>query len=246
MSIAITVIIGNCLMSNPCLVWVRNDLRLHDNPALLAASKSGRPVIVCFIWSEDDQEPYPLGGASRAWLHDSLIEFNKSVKNKLILRKGRYLAALEELISQTNARSVFWNRRYEPHLISQDQEIKNALTLAGINVETFVGNLLYEPWEVATKSGKPFHVFTPFFTSVSKFEPTYPVEAPTRLTHYEGNIASLTIDQLSLLTRNPPLDVWQPGEDGAKVALDHFVKGALARYQERRDYPAFQATSKLS
>ena len=102
--------------TSPCVVWVRNDLRLHDNPALFAASRSGHPLIVCYIWSEEDHQPYPLGGASRAWLHDSLIQFSQSLTNKLILRKGHFLDVLEQLIKESGAKAVYWNRRYEPHL----------------------------------------------------------------------------------------------------------------------------------
>jgi deoxyribodipyrimidine photo-lyase len=237
-------------MSAPCIVWVRNDLRLEDNPALVAANATGRPVIVCFIWSEEDQEPYPLGGASRAWLHDSLIEFQKSLQDtlqaKLILRKGRSLAVLEQQIHETGARAVYWNRRYEPHLIKVDQEIKTTLELAGIEVQTFLGNVLFEPWEMATKTGTPYQVYTPFYKNCLQIETQAPLGAPKKLLHYASNIASESISGLALLTRNPPLDIWEPGEAGAKKALEHFLKGGIQNYQTTRDYPAEKGTSRLS
>ncbi|MXW55291.1 MAG: deoxyribodipyrimidine photo-lyase, partial [Gemmatimonadales bacterium] len=37
----------------PVVVWFRRDLRLHDNPALAAAAKSGRPVVPLFVLDEE-------------------------------------------------------------------------------------------------------------------------------------------------------------------------------------------------
>ncbi len=233
-------------MEAPCIVWIRNDLRLDDNPALLAASKTLKPLIICYIWSEDDHNPYPLGGASRAWLHDSLLEFNLSLNNHLVLRKGSYLDVLQDLIKQTNARTVFWNRCYEPHLIQKDKEILSVLTASGITVETFAGNMLFEPWELATKANKPFQVFTPFYKTTLQLDSKEPVDAPQKLVYYTGKVNSESLSGLQLLTRNPPLDVWKPGEKGALEQVEKFIKGPLANYTVGRDFPAIEGTSRLS
>lgn len=234
-------------MEAPCIVWIRNDLRLHDNPALLAACKTGKPVLVCFIWSEGDQDPYPLGGASRAWLHDSLAAFSHSIDDRLILRKGKYKEVLHLLVQETGARQVFWNRRYEPHLIEKDKEIYQHLTDSGVEVKSFIGNVLFEPWQIATKNSKPFQVFTPFYKTILKLEPHAPVETCGKIHHYSSpKLASETLSGLQLLTRNPPIDSWTPGEKGALTALDTFIHGPLAHYLQGRDFPAVEGTSKLS
>lgn len=231
---------------SPIIVWLRNDLRLHDNPALHAASETNRPLILCYIWSDEDNKPHSPGGASRAWLHDSLIEFAKSCQNKLIIRKGHYAQVLEALISETKATSLYWNRRYEPHLIAKDQEIKTTLTQAGIEVKSFIGNVLFEPWQIATREAKPFKVFTPFYKNCLKSDFTKPLDTPKELYFYAGKTSSETISGLGLLTKNPPLDVWQPGEQGALKALDQFIHTGLSYYKEGRDFPALEHTSKLS
>lgn len=231
---------------HPSIVWIRNDLRLHDNPALLAASRLGRPVVLVFIWSEEEQEPYLLGGASRAWLHDSLIEFSLSVQGKLILRKGKYLDVLQDLIRDTGAQEIFWNRRYEPHLIAKDKEIYAALTQQGLKVHSFIGNVLFEPWKVETLQAKPYQVFTPFYKAILQKTPPEPVEAPQELKAYLGTLETLDIAGLALLTRNPPLDIWRPGEKGALLAEKQFIQGPLAEYAQGRDVPAANGTSRLS
>ena len=55
------------LMSN-ALVWFYNDLRLADNPALVNAIESGKPVIPIFIWDENDSDLH-TGGAAFKWLN---------------------------------------------------------------------------------------------------------------------------------------------------------------------------------
>ena len=58
-------------MAAVTLVWFRHDLRLDDNPALLAAAARGR-VVPVFIWAPDEEAPWQPGAASRWWLHQSL------------------------------------------------------------------------------------------------------------------------------------------------------------------------------
>ena len=77
------------MTASPIIVWFRQDLRLTDNPALRAASESGRPVVPLYI--RDDAGAWAPGGASRWWLHGSLAALAKDLADcgaKLILRSG--------------------------------------------------------------------------------------------------------------------------------------------------------------
>ncbi|MPT22909.1 MAG: deoxyribodipyrimidine photo-lyase, partial [Starkeya sp.] len=56
----------------PALVWLRDDLRLDDNPALDAARASGHPLLLVFLLDEESPGLRPLGGAARWWLGRSL------------------------------------------------------------------------------------------------------------------------------------------------------------------------------
>ena len=73
------------------VLWFRQDLRLADNPALSYAATLGLPVIPVFVLAPDDEEgEWPLGGASRYWLHHSLKSLDRSLRatfgSRLILR----------------------------------------------------------------------------------------------------------------------------------------------------------------
>jgi len=97
----------------PALVWFRSDLRMEDHPALCEAAALGGGVIPVFIWSPEEEAPWQPGAASRFWLHQSLKALESDLKKsglRLILRKGPSLQTLLALLTETGAKTVFWNR----------------------------------------------------------------------------------------------------------------------------------------
>jgi deoxyribodipyrimidine photo-lyase len=234
------------------IVWFRHDLRLDDNPALAAAAKRGA-VVPVFIWSPEEEAPWEPGAASRWWLHQSLATVAASLEkagSPLVIRRGPALAALRKLASETGATHVAWNRRYEPAVVKRDTAVKKSLGDDGLSVESFNGGLLYEPMNVATKEGRPYQVFTPFWRALlSRPEPAEPEPAPRKLAP-AGKVASLTIESLGLLPRidwaGTMRKTWSPGEAGAKKRLATFLEKRLADYGTERDRPDHEGTSALS
>ena len=167
-------------------MWLRQDLRLADNPALQAAGRRGGPVVPVFIWAPEEEGSWPPGGASRWWLHQSLGQLAgefRAAGSELIICRGASLAELLSVVKATGAEAVFWNRRYEPAAIARDQKVEAALRAAGVLAETCHGALLYEPETIRNKAGLPFRVFTPFWRTCLAFaEPGEPLPAPRKLT----------------------------------------------------------------
>jgi deoxyribodipyrimidine photo-lyase len=239
----------------PTLVWFRSDLRLRDNPALVAAARRGGPVVPVFVWSPDEEAPWAPGGASRLWLHLSLAALDDGLRargSRLVLRAAPSSgAALDELVGETGAGAVLWNRRYEPACVGRDRAIEERLRGRGIHAASTNAALLREPWEVSTRSGGPFQVFTPFFRAwTEQGTPPPPLPAPARLGAPARWPRSLPLRALALL---PTVDwtqgiraAWTPGEEGARRQLARFVRGALAGYAQRRDFPGQSAGSRLS
>lgn len=234
------------------VVWLRDDLRTEDNPALHAAAERG-DVVVCYVLDEASEGIRPLGGASRWWLHHSLSSLTSSLQDlgvPLVLRSGRAQAVIPELMEEIGADAIFWNRRYARAERSIDATLKSSLTEGGIEVRSFQANLLFEPWEVVTGSGSPYKVFTPFWRACQRRPaPRAPVPAPA---HLPGPaIPSEALDTWRLRPAAPDWasglrDMWKPGEPAAQVLLDGFITNTIEGYAQSRQLPAVDGTSRLS
>ncbi len=232
---------------NPAILWLRQDLRLADNPALQAATK--QPFFAVYIW--DDQDPWAPGGASRWWLHKSLNSLKKSFEERgvqLVLRRGNPLNVLKKLITETKASTVYWTRCYEPYVIHRDQEIKSCFKNEGIFCQSFKGSLLAEPWELQTKTKGPYQVFSPFWKALQYLSFPDPLPIP-ELKGWKFPIASESLEAWRL---EPTLwgqglkETWQPGEKGAWIQLNQFLNNEIEDYANARDYPFKDTTSRLS
>jgi deoxyribodipyrimidine photo-lyase len=241
-------------MSTGAIVWLRQDLRLRDNPALQAAAKLGGPIVPVYILCDAEEQEFPAGGASRWWLHRSLAALDKDLRSRgsqLSLLRGPALETLGEAAARTGARAVFWNRRYEPASVARDIDVKTQLRAAGLVVESFNGALLREPWEIQNGTGHPYRVFTPFKRRVLEdLDPPEPLRMPSR---WDAPVAwpdSLSLDELQLLPEIAWYDTmeraWKPGEAGAHARLRSFTRKPLAAYAKTRDRPDLDETSAVS
>ena len=239
---------------NPSIVWLRQDLRIEDNPALQEAIGSGGPVIPVYNWAPEEEGGWPPGAASRWWLHNSLKRLQKELENiglSLVIRSGSTLANLEQIIDKTGATAVFWNRRYEPASIQRDAMVKAELTRLGILAKSFNGNLLFEPWTILNKQNAPFKVFTPFWKAcLARGEPSEPLPHPMKVAKKQLAVETLMLDQLELLPKihwdKGLYEEWTPGTINAKKMLERFLKKGVDSYSELRDHPDEQGTSKMS
>ena len=88
---------------SPSIVWFRNDLRLFDNPALHAAVARGESLVLLYVHDEESPGSRPLGGATKWWLHHSLISLQKDIEalgGLLTLRRGHAAAVVREVAAQ--------------------------------------------------------------------------------------------------------------------------------------------------
>lgn len=232
------------------LVWFRHDLRLTDQPALAAALSRHERVVPCFVFDED--RPWAPGAASRWGLHQALAGLEQSLRelgSRLILRRGRAQQVLPQLLRESGARAVYWNRRYEPAAMEGDRALKAALTEDGIDVHGFNAALLAEPWEISNRQGQPYKVFTPFWKVARQQPVPEPLPAPDALPSVP-DLASLSLESLELTPKQGwdagLHETWPLSESAAQERLAAFVAGPLADYARLRDCPARAATSRLS
>lgn len=246
------------------LVWLRQDLRLADNPALYEACNNGA-VIPVYILDDSNSGEWAMGGASRWWLHHSLSALSASLGDQLLVLKGDPLTLIPRLVKTLQVDDVYWNRCYEPWRINRDGQLKKQLNDNGTVVYSSNGSLLWEPWRILKDDQTPYRVFTPFYRRgcLKAEPPAQPLPAPRRLRQavvdatsisggawLKGQVGPAGIDTLGLLP-NIPWDktmaaTWQIGEKAAWQRLQQFLDTGLEGYKEGRNFPARAKVSRLS
>jgi deoxyribodipyrimidine photo-lyase len=237
------------------LVWFRQDLRVTDNPALAAALEHGGDVIPAYLHCPAEEGAWPPGAASRWWLHHSLASLAADLAARgsrlTLLAPDSSLNALVSIAQATGATRIVWNRRYEPAIVERDTRIKAELRNRGIETASYNSALLNEPWNVLTKSGGPFQVFTPFWRHCKGLaDPAPPLPAPQRLPAPAKWPLSVTLESLNLLPQPDwaagMRSAWRPGSAGAHAQLKRFLTESFGEYATHRDKPGITGTSRLS
>ncbi len=239
-------------MPFPVIVWFRQDLRLADNPALHAAASTGAPILPVFILDDDAAGDWRPGSASRWWLRKSLGSLDRSLGDTLRLLYGDAGRIIPQLVADTGAAGVYWNRCVEPWRVERDDDIKSRLLAGDIEVHTFNGSYVYDPAEIRKKDGTPYRVFTPFYRNgclENGPEPRAPLPAPADL-RLDSDVDPAHRQSVSALTAYSWFDggtrEWAPGEAGAQRTLERFIELGLDGYAEGRDRPDRDNVSYLS
>lgn len=232
---------------NGTIVWLREDLRLADQPAFTAAAREGR-VIPVYVLDDETPRHRRLGGAQRWWLHHSLASLDADLRkrgSRLILRRGVAADVLADLAAETGARRVHALRHYAPWW-------RNAERALGGKVDLVLhdGVCLLPPGEVRTGAGDLYKIFTPFWRALrDRIPPAASNAAPERFTAPEDWPASDTLEDWALLPKRPDwasgFHVWTPGEVGAAERLEAFLPN-VAAYDATRNLPSEQGVSYLS
>lgn len=234
-------------MTKPTLLWLRQDLRLADQPALAAAVVEG-PVIPVYVLDDASPGAWKIGGAQRWWLHHSLVALADDLEargSRLVLRRGESAQTLGALTAETGAVRVHALRHYEPWWVDAEKRVGERLDLV-----VHDGNQLAPPRDVVNGSGKPYKIYSPFWRALqARLPPPAPLAAPGDVAAPDAWPASDTLGDWGLL---PTPDwatgfgpVWRPGEAGAAANLARFVDG-VPDYLDRRNLPSQEGTSRLS
>jgi len=218
------------------------------------ALERGGAFVPVYIHAHEEAGQWAPGGARRWWLHHALKDLTAQLAGKglrLVLRCGGSGEILEGLLEETGADAVYWNRCYEPFRIQHDGRIKSRLKEAGIEAWSGNASLLREPWEVATGSGGPYKVYTPFARACARTPDPQPVsrrgEDPFPPRRWPE---SRSLEDLGLLP-DIPWDTglrafWNPTREGGLGRLGAFLKNRMSAYATARDIPGEDGTSRLS
>ena len=151
-------------MSNKAIVWIREDFRINDNPALAHASQHHSLVSALYIFNP--KIFIKKREAQQWWLSKSLENF-KTELSKLNINLEIQIGDEIDVLSKINPRddlTIYWNKVYEPDVIKLGKKIRDNIFLKkNIKFKYFKGNILNEFQNVTKKDDTPFKVFTPFW-----------------------------------------------------------------------------------
>ncbi|MFB6173469.1 MAG: deoxyribodipyrimidine photo-lyase, partial [Halobacteriales archaeon] len=228
------------------LHWHRRDLRAADNPGLAAAAADG-PAVPVFVF---DRDVLAHAGPPRVAFMldalDSLRSWYRERGSDLVVRRGDPREVLPELAAEFDADGVTWGKEHSGLGRERDAEVRQALDEADVTRQSVQDALLHEPGSIRTNQGEVYSVFTYFWKKWRDREKDDPVDPPD-----ESDLAEVSDDEplptlADLGFDEPEADVPPAGTDVARDLLDAFLADDVYEYDDRRDYPADECTSRLS
>ena len=227
------------------VLWLRRDLRRHDLPSLAEAAGDGDTVLPLFVL---DPVLWDSGGAARrAWLAANLRATDAAYDGRLVLRVGDPRTVVPRVCAELGATSVHVSRESTPFGRRRDDLVSRALENDGISFRRTGTPYAVGPGVIRNGSGAPYQVFTPFRSAWAEHGWPGPCPAPDALRFAEGESddrAGRLLDEA--VTADGLPDLPEAGEEAAGRRLAEFVESGLTAYDEDRDRPDRDATSRLS
>ena len=232
-------------MTTPSIFWFRRDLRLADNPALATAAAEG-PVLGVFVL--DDALWGPAGANRKAFLAASLQSLSASMGGALAVIHGPPAVVLPRIAAAVGANRIVAAEDFGPYGRTRDSAVSAAAAEAHIEMSFVDSPYAVKPGSVVTGGGTSYKVFTPFFRSWQAHGWADPqpvasvdwIDPATALAQMSGTPFGIP---------EPPevsIELPEAGEDAAWNALERFLDERIGGYQEARDLPGMDGTSRLS
>jgi deoxyribodipyrimidine photo-lyase len=239
------------------LVWFRRDLRLQDNPALHAALHSDQPVLALYIHDPAPMDGWAPGGASRWYLHHSLLALQQdlaAIGVPLLCLSGAIGEQMVAFLTERRVTKLFYNRVMEPGQAEIEHDLGVSLKKHPVALEGFHDDSLLPPEQVAKKDGTPYKVFTPFWRHSLELLQQSGVEHRLYPSPKAGNkplsADPQEVEKLGLLDTHPWHQklhgFWSAGESSALNLLSRFLLERVDSYEVSRDFPQQAGTSHLS
>ena len=220
------------------IMWFRRDLRIGDNPALLAAIEAGDEIVPVFIL---DKKLIDITGSKRlAYLAQSLHSLDESLGNSLHVMVGDQVEVLNELMNRHGATSVHISTEFEPYGAARDARVE----AAGIPLVRTGSPYAVAPGRVLKPSdATPYKVYTPFYRAWCVHGWRKPAETPKKINAVKPLESERNFPEWQMPT---DASVTIAGEKAALTRWKLFQKSGLDSYDEGRNLAGIDGTSKLS
>jgi deoxyribodipyrimidine photo-lyase len=224
------------------IFWHRRDLRTHDNHGLQLALLGEMPVLPIFIFDTTILGKLTTPHDKRvAYIHNAVSELAAQYKQwgtALQVYEGTPTEVFAALFQNQSVCALHYNRDYEPAAIVRDTQIEKLAQQFSIATHSYKDQVIFEPSEVLKKDGTPYTVFTPYskiwlahFAAGTPHETT-PLRTDNFLATQPAKIPSL--ETLGFVAET------------SKIPLPNIAQENWTHYNETRDFPALDTTTRLS
>jgi len=215
--------------------WIRRDLRLTDNAALHAALEADSIIPVFILDPAFDS----ASTRRREFLYEGLHALDKDLRERnsyLVIRKGKPLEALRQILQETSATQIFAEEDFTPYARKRDADIEHHLPLNLIH-----GQTVHHPNSALKADGKSYTVYTPY----SK---VWKTKLPAKIDLYSApkKINTPSGVKSEPLPRYKISPLFVAGEKEALVRLEEFSFKRIYSYGEDRNRMDLDGTSSLS
>ncbi|MDG4664926.1 deoxyribodipyrimidine photo-lyase [Mycobacterium sp. 236(2023)] len=227
----------------PAVLWFRRDLRLADHPALLAAAEADSEVLACYVL--DPRLKSSAGARRLQYLHDSLRELRDALDGRLLVTRGDPATRIPALAKSVGATSVHVSGDFTPFGMRRDDAVRDALP-DDVELVATGSPYLVSPGRVTKGDGTPYKVFTPYYNAWRDHGWRKPADSGKKSARWidpgdvpgKSGIADIPDEGVEL---DRPA-----GERGALRQWKEFVKDGLSGYDDDRNRPDLDATSRMS
>lgn len=231
-------------------VLFRNDLRLHDHPALSQAVLDGE-VLLIYVLEEG------LGAAFKYWTHRHLESLQTSIRElggEIFVSSTSLPDTIKALKPEFGIDAVYFNRSYHPMHLNRDANFAKQLFDEGLVIKIFEGTMLLSPRDSLKENGQPYKVFTPFYKQLRTKNIPQAVHRIREAKFVQINSSvkciSSDINTLRLVPSikwTDGIDVsWIAGEEAAIDLVKTFIDEDVSAYKSKRDFPSLSGTSRIS
>ena len=231
-------------MGEIVLFWHRRDLRIKDNSGLFNALTSGFKVQSVFIFDKKILSSLPTNDQRVVFIHQEIKKIKKAYQDlgsDLIVHYGDPVDLIPSLAATLNCEQVFTNADYEPYARQRDQAIKEKLQEQAAKLIEIKDHVIFEKSEITKDDGLPYTVYTPYANKWKKNlvdSHIAPVDSSSQ-TH-QLHVVAETSELISLH------EMGFSDEVKNSFASAIFPKDIISTYDQTRNFPAQDGTSRLS
>ena len=228
------------------VLWIRRDMRIHDNPALVeavagAATDGDNRVVPLYV--VDTRQWSYFSEPLRNYITEAMRALDDSFGGNLLIQHGDPVEILSRVCAAVGAKAVHVAEQHTPYAMARDAKVKEALATQGVEWISTGSCYAVAPGRVVKQDGTPYKVYTPFYRAWLAHGWRAPAPDPGQWPEW---VMPVECDGYPDVSPINGLTLPVAGEEAALTRWREFKSTFLDDYAELRNRPDLDATSRLS